>query len=266
MNRERDDSDEEFSSDGSSLASSELSISTATSQSSFDARDALRDLEADLENELAPSLEERHRRPPVGGDADLRRLMDMPHRDILWGHKGSKTKAQPRNPLVAAGAVTKKRQLHSKPVKPDHRFGTDVFTAKQALREARRNMTPEDYARLVNFVLRRVRIIGAADRDVQDAPQDYWHVDDPNFRQSTGVGTINRYARQLLDELGFVCVSGIYWVWPEKHLHLDGDAGLWGHSLVPANCPGRVEQRLGDVIKLLEGSRKRKDIGQRRGA
>jgi len=93
-----------------------------------------------------------------------------------------------------------------------------------------------------------------------------WHVDNPSFRHATGVESINPYVRQLLEQMGFVCLRERYWVWPEKHLNM-GDSGCWGRREVKSTCAGRDPSRIVDMVELFtrcQRNLRRARLGTRR--
>merc|ERR1712150_180027 len=148
--------------------------------------------------------------------------------------------------------LRKKRILTNKQNIRDPTYKTDVFTVRIAMREAYRNMPHDDYGKLVNFVLRGLKLMKHYGGDKSAAMITYWHCDDPTFRYSMGDDTgMNCYARQLLTQCGFVCVRDIYWVWPSKHLNLQ-EEGTWAHRMVPPHCPGQEKTRIADMISLFK--------------
>mmetsp|Transcript_1873 Transcript_1873/g.4752 ORF Transcript_1873/g.4752 Transcript_1873/m.4752 type:complete len:1000 (-) Transcript_1873:43-3042(-) len=128
----------------------------------------------------------------------------------------------------------------------DERFKTDVFNVRIGLRQARRNLPEADFKKLVNFLLRGMKLI----KHYTHKPT-YWHVSDPSFRHATGIANTTFHVRELLVEMGFVCISEKYWCWPAKHLRFPGSASSdWGKKLVPTQCPGLLPDRLDDMVKL----------------
>jgi hypothetical protein len=146
----------------------------------------------------------------------------------------------------------KKRKLGNKQNLRDPSFRTDVFTVRIAMREAYRNMPHEDFGKLINFVLRGMKLMKHYGDGGNSGMCTYWHCDDPTFRYTMGGDSgMNAYARQLLSQCGFVCIREIYWVWPEKHLRLS-EPGTWAARMVPQSCPGTDKMRIGDMIRLFK--------------
>lgn len=154
----------------------------------------------------------------------------------------------------------KKRVLANKQNIRDPSYKTDVFTVRVALREAYRNMPHDDFGKLVNYVLRGLKLMKHyGDGGKASGRVTYWHCDDPTFKYSMGGDLgLNAYARQLLVQVGFVCVRDIYWVWPEKHLKLWGDdaKGSWANRIVPHGCQGLDKMRITDMINLFTDCQK----------
>eukprot|EP00928_Gymnodinium_smaydae_P010306 TRINITY_DN13872_c0_g1_i1.p1 TRINITY_DN13872_c0_g1~~TRINITY_DN13872_c0_g1_i1.p1 ORF type:complete len:983 (-),score=246.39 TRINITY_DN13872_c0_g1_i1:58-3006(-) len=226
------------------VQSAQLSQASETEEENLDARDCLREMEERLAEEARRREATQHTRVkmPVKSDADLARLMTLPPSEILWQPLEDEDVRQDRRVITNKG-YRRRRKLRNKQSVRDRRFRTDVFTVRQAIREACRNLPFEDFVKLVNFILRGLRLIQHYDPTDRET---YWHAEDPTFKDTIAW---NPYTRQLLLHTGFVCVNDVYWVWPQKHLCQDF-RGVWGASIVPPNCPGKDRARLQDMIDL----------------
>jgi hypothetical protein len=245
MGAKGDDSDAESFSSDDSLHSSVMSIETDTTDKSFEAIDTQHHQSA-VNEELAKAAESQsRRRVNINSDADLARLMTLPRHEILR----DQAKAPKERKALDTGKDDRiLRELRSKSTKPDPRFHSDIFTVRAALRECHRNMPHDDFVKLINFMIRGIKLIQRSSHP----SQAYWHVNDPTFRHNTGILFMNQYCQQLLQVMGFICVNNIYWVWPEKHLDLSKEGGRdWGSQLVPRTWHGRNSDRLGDMEHLL---------------
>lgn len=239
------DSDAESFSSDDSVHSSAMSIATDTTDKSFEASDTQHNQSA-VHEELAKAAESQsRRRVNINSDADLMRLMTLPRHEIL---RDQATAPKERKVLDTGKDDRILRELRSKSTKPDPRFHSDVFTVRAALRECHRNMPHDDFVKLINFMIRGIKLIQRS----AHPSQAYWHVNDPTFRHNTGILFMNPYCQQLLQVMGFICISNTYWVWPEKHLDLSKEGGQdWGGQLVPRTWHGRNSERLGDMDHLL---------------
>jgi len=245
MGARGDDSDAESFSSDDSLRSSVMSIETDTTDKEFEALETPNHQSAENE-ELAKAAESQSRRRlNINSDADLARLMTLPRHEILR----DQAKAPKEKKNVDTGNDDRiYRELKSKATKPDPRFHSDVFTVRAALRECHRNMPHDDFVKLINFLIRGIKLIQRSNHPAQA----YWHVNDPTFRHNTGILFMNPYCQQLLQVMGFICVNKIYWVWPEKHLDLSKESAKdWGSQLVPRTWHGRNRDRLSDMEHFL---------------
>jgi len=244
-----DDSAVDSASSDEGFPSDQLSISESSSAKSFDAWTELGHLEEEEEEaKRAPEKPDRQRME-IKSDADIMKLMEMSPEEILWEPPKEQQKLEQHSEGTRL-APPRERELRARQTLRDARFRTDVSTVRMALREARRNMTFDNYATLLNFLLRSLKKM-----EHNSSIQTYFHIDDPSFRHATGVDTIHPYIKQLLEQMGFVCVMDRYWVWPTKHLSL-GDYGSWGGREVKASCAGRHPRRLADMVQVLSQHQK----------
>jgi len=79
-----------------------------------------------------------------------------------------------------------------------------------------------------------------------------WHADDPSFRSVMARSGVNSYTEKLLVEMGFVLLDATYWIWPAKHIDKGSPSAVWGWSYVEQDCPGKNENRLNDMIQLMD--------------
>jgi len=146
----------------------------------------------------------------------------------------------------------RQKQMQGATMVRDPRFGSNMMTVRRAVRDAYRNLPFHDFVALINFLLRGLKHIKHYDAQVHIT---YWHSDDPVIKHLMGEEG-NKYPANILREMGFVCVFGLYWVWPDKHLTGFGK-GI--SRLVPLHCPGLEKMRLDDLIKLISHCRKSLD-------
>merc|ERR1712061_580824 len=139
-------------------------------------------------------------------DADLARLMELPPEEITSQTREHVPVRRGRRPQPDPRPKSRIGRLRNKLNSRDARFRTDVFTVRQALREVYRNVSFEDFVTLINFVLRGLKLIKHYNPLERIT---YWHAEDPSFRHAVASNT---YPRQLLLQMGFICVNGIYWV------------------------------------------------------
>jgi len=250
--RAQDQQDGEDSVSDDSLESDELSEGTESSADSFDACGALldiRDSEAadEADRRRAESQQHAFRVRPESAAQDLQQLMEMPAAELFREEPAPIPRTPPR-PQPDWRPSSRMSRLRNKKNLRDARFKTDVFTVRQAVREAFRNLSYDDFVKIINFIQRGLKSIkhyNPLDRVT------YWHCSDPTFNHSIvpGCGMAN-YGEQVLQQMGFVCVNSTYWVWPEKHLNSRKDPGAWGHLQAPPGCKGFDKTRLDDMILL----------------
>jgi len=177
---------------------------------------------------------------------DLQQLMMLPFAGLGLLRRtpasASAAAEEAAAPPKKAKAVRKRRAKKSS---KDPRFKTDIFGVRINLREARRNLPEADFHILINFLLRGMKLM----QHYTQKPT-YWHTSDPSFRHATGIQEITVHTKNLLIEMGFVCVLDQYWCWPYKHLRHPSTANVWGNKLVPPQCPGLLPDRLDDMVKL----------------
>lgn len=250
-------------SDDDSLQSHQLSQGQGESSDSeisdaddFDAKLCLEDIERGRSLlELRRRKEEwRANRHEVTSDESLARLMELPIGQIgtlddMFG-RAEEDAAAPRSQKLLRRLPpderSKKRVARpsASAAQRDTRFKTDVYAVRQSLREAYRSVPHTAFVSFVGRVLRGLKSMKHYDITNRVT---YWHADEPSFRSAA---LSNRYSRQTLLHMGFVCVNETYWVWPAKHLNHEGMVGTWGHTVAPASCPGFEETRLEDMILL----------------
>jgi hypothetical protein len=227
-----------------SLSSWQLSDGDDTSDGEeFDARSLLVATKKwqDYQATLRRNRENSENRFLVGSDADLTKLMAMSKEEFQRCQDTDEVLPipKPRAPRQGKRGLNNKRNLR------DKRFNTDVYTVRQAIRDAYRNMPRVDFCTFISFALRGIKAV----RTYQPTERiTYWHTADPSFRLAVDS---NKYTREVLRQFGFVCVNETYWVWPQKHLTYDDDRGAWGSRVASPDCPGRDKLRLDDLIKLL---------------
>eukprot|EP00929_Paragymnodinium_shiwhaense_P038990 TRINITY_DN20518_c0_g1_i1.p1 TRINITY_DN20518_c0_g1~~TRINITY_DN20518_c0_g1_i1.p1 ORF type:complete len:1014 (-),score=268.59 TRINITY_DN20518_c0_g1_i1:62-3103(-) len=248
--RREDDEQAEQSDD--SLLSHELSQASDSSEDDFDAQEILEGiLEAQMWEEEQTRLEQvNSKKMQIQSDADIASLMTMPVDSILEAQaRVHKPGGAERKSRKMKRQKTRLEKLKNKKELRDGRFKTDVFTVRQSMREAYRNIPHDDFSKFVNFVLRGLKFI----RHYNPAQRiTYWHAEDPTFKTTV---SMNKYTEMLLKQMGFVCVQNTYWVWPEKHLNYSADSvaasSVWGNRIVPPDCPGSIKGRLDDMLYLL---------------
>jgi len=230
-----------------SLKSSQLSdeVGWSSSESEFSAFERIGEEDDEEQNESAQA-ESIAWVPKC--DADIEKLMTLPP-EHFFGKPKVKKKA-----VQAKKVNKKKRKKPRAKVVKDSRFKTDIFNVRQAIRIAYRSVPHDDFVKLVNFLLRGLKLIKYAEEACT-----YFHVDDPSLRHSTGVSGKNRYTKDLLLQMGFICVNHTYWVWPQQHFDApeQGVKGAhWGVKMVPHDCPGNDVHRLNDMIKVFKDCQK----------
>merc|ERR1712008_604353 len=70
--------------------------------------------------------------------------------------------------------------------------------------------------------------------------ETYWHADDPAFSHTLGQSGKNKYTRKLLEQVGFMQLSDVYWVW-------QGSDGAMQKGAAPA-----AVDRLDEMCQLLK--------------
>jgi hypothetical protein len=231
-----------------SISSGELSQQTDSTDVEFDAQEILIDVEelAAYEEDLKRSTELASHAFVVNSDQSLAQLMGRPVEEIILASTATNKGPMLANQRVEPRKKTRVEALRNKNGLKDGRFKTDVFTVRQSMREAYRNVPHDDFAKFINFVQRGLKFI----RHYNPAERiTYWHTEDPTFKMTV---CSNMYTEQLLLQMGFVCVNGTYWVWPEKHLNYRHDKGVWGSRIVPPDCPGSDKMRLDDMLTLFK--------------
>jgi len=234
-----------------------LSNSVASSQESFDAQLAVFEQEA-WEMRVAFVEQPGDNGSPMKGlpaevedDEDIARLMDVPPSVLLMRQQMQMEGSSGANMVQTLRKRKKKvkKEEKTKRLIRDHRFKTDVMRVRQAIRGAFRNMPFNDFKALVMYFSRNLKRFKSS---VQDAGAVvYLHADDPIFRNATGLDEINPYAKDLMLEMGFVCLNDSFWVWPCRHVMSQDESSLWLPQLVPQNCPGKDKRRLHDMIDLI---------------
>eukprot|EP00930_Biecheleria_cincta_P055665 TRINITY_DN41965_c0_g1_i1.p1 TRINITY_DN41965_c0_g1~~TRINITY_DN41965_c0_g1_i1.p1 ORF type:complete len:974 (+),score=213.50 TRINITY_DN41965_c0_g1_i1:110-3031(+) len=183
----------------------------------------------------------------VSSDSGLRQLMNVPLKDFFKGREEDKRKQEP-NSAYNRAVVSKKSARFKRPSPHDSTWSTNVFTVRQALRDAYRNMPFFDFASFVGFLLRGLHQIRESRNNQGDS---HWHQDDPSFSFAMGADKSSKYTSTLLRRMGFVRLNDKYWVWPSVHLVFPEASVVWGMADVPPDCAGRDENRLEDMISLL---------------
>jgi len=252
--------DSDSSDGGESMDSFCLSHSEASSQESFDGQFAVLEQEAleyraSFNASATPEGTPRSQGIPadVEDDEDIARLMEVPPHVLLHRQQmqmqeqftGTAPKQMPKRKKKAHREEKMKRIIR------DHRFKTDVMHVRQAIRGAFRNMPFTDFKALVTYFSRNLKRFKSSVQE--EGALLYLHADDPIFRCATGIDEINPYAKELMLEMGFICLMGELWVWPCRHLPIshDDEVGLWLPEFVPATCPGKDKRRLHDMVELI---------------
>lgn len=232
--------------DDTHLGSDKLS-EPDSSEDSFDAEEECKDLARYAETVQDDGLEEERvkaKRLHVTSDADFQRLMNIPPRLMF-----SSEAAGPAPPRASRGSTRKllvkrgrKKSTHTSR-RRDPRFATDVFSVRQALRDAFRNLPFYEFVAFTNFLLRELKHIKHTSPEENVERPSYWHVDDPALTHLVGATRTNKYPMAVLQEMGFKEYDR-YLVWPEKHLipelkHGSRSQGGWNR------------QRLDDMILLI---------------
>jgi hypothetical protein len=254
--RNADEDDNEEGMAGFEISSSELSEEDDSS-SGFDADD---DYFADLaarqveQAKLKAQGESKKEKLKVANEADMEKLMLMPVKD-LRPKKAEETIEDDDKSLSAQRRKSEKAKVAAKKQDSattvrDPRFATNVLPVRRALREAYRNLPFTDFIAFINFLLRGLKRI----KHVSSARElTYWHSDDPVVSHLMGELNQNPYPSDVLRAMGFVQLFDVYWMWPDKHLRIEG---VNIKRLVPAHCPGLEKLRLDDLIKLVTQCRK----------
>jgi hypothetical protein len=228
-----------------SISSWELSDAENTSEEEFDAGKLLQDVDKWKKHaakmQANESQSDRHFK--VQSDGDMAKLMKMSREELIKSRAPDYILGEvkkPRGPRPRTRKLCNKRNLR------DKLFNTDIYTSRQALRDAYRNLPRREFASFVKFTLRGLQAIKAY-RPVERVT--YWHVADPTFKSAVDS---NRYTKEVFKQFGFVCVNNMYYAWPEKHLKYDDNRGAWGSRVASPECPGLDRFRLDDLIKLLQ--------------
>jgi len=244
-----DGNEAEQDSEPESLNSDNLSQASEEEDSDFEATTFLKGRE-----ELMTIEQERLRGKAivVNSDECMTNLMDMDPEEF---YRRSRPSAGTDLSISGGGSASSKAA--AKPRKrggqatnnfADPKMKTDVFAVRQAIRSVYRNLPNADFIKLINFLLRGMESIKHS--GIGDLT--YWHADDPTFKHTMGIVGTNKYTRDLLQQMGFVCLTNIYWIWPACHLDFSAKDGMsWGKTMVTTHCPGRDQHRLDDMICLL---------------
>lgn len=244
------DGDSEGENSKASLSSNELSEESGEG-SDFDAQVFILQRQEQVRNN---SGDEQVGRLNVDSDEAMKKLMEISPENF-FKDQDLAARVQAASSMKAASTSKSRKAAPAQRKEPnvDLRLLTDVFAVRQALRCVYRNMPYDGFVKLINFLLRGMQLIKHA---AKEAPT-YWHADDPTFKHTMGVNGSNEYTRALLEQMGFVLLNNIYWIWPGVHLdpghvgaHERGPA--WGDKDVPAHCPGKDRHRLDDMICLLK--------------
>lgn len=227
-----------------SLSSSDLSDTAQDSDGpTFDAAACLRQREAEAAVRV---MEARRAKLVIDSDQALHELMRLPLADIRRTDEEHMHTPRPENPVTWPKATHKRPLLQERQHIQLH---TDVYEVRQAIRRVYRSMPHHDFVTFISLLLRGTQTI----KNTGNKAPTYWHVDDPAFKQATGVKETNHYTRELLRAMGFVKLIGCYWVWPSVHLAgAVNSESKWVHLEVPKSCPGLEQKRLDDVILLLK--------------
>mmetsp|Transcript_103814 Transcript_103814/g.180315 ORF Transcript_103814/g.180315 Transcript_103814/m.180315 type:complete len:1031 (-) Transcript_103814:67-3159(-) len=238
--------------------SSELSAPDfSDSDSSFDAGELLSDLRKREREQQQRSTLKKNQLVPTSGpiaqsDADLSRMMDLDPRALFASRDFESGSADGEDWLgFEDGRKEKKKKKRTFVKQPprDPNFNTNVFSVRQALREAYRNLPYYDFVALINFVHRGLKSIRHTELKQVIT---YWHADDPILKHLTGEQAENPYPEKLLTEMGFFLLDQKqgkrYWVWPERHLK-ERTARNVPRS---KNCAGTDKFRLDDMLKLVK--------------
>lgn len=241
--------------DNSSLDSFCLSRSAASSEESFDARAAVEEQE---EWEKREALMERrmvdeNQAIIVDSDEALAQLMQLPP-DFISQRRGLIEKAESSGSVKSKRArkkkAKKKKTQKNDPPIHDSRFYTDVLSVRRALREAYRNMPPDDFKGMVSYMFKKLKLFKHAANE--EGAILYLHADDPSFKNTTGLENVNSYVENLMFSMGFVRLNDIHWVWPARHWDAENESGIWLSHIVPTSCPGKSMRRLHDMIELFK--------------
>jgi len=248
----------------SSVDSGRLSMSSHSEEERFDASLRWAEMEDNKDRIQRKQLKQGKKTEiNITCDADIMKLMDMQPEELLSDDEGVDDRATAVSVVKDKACRKKHRQLANRKNVRDPRYRTDVFTVQQAIRESRRNMPPEDFMRVVNFIVRGLKFIKHYSEKEHIT---YWHVQDPAFRATMGANSKNPYTQQLLREMGFTCVNKRYWVWPQKHLYSHNEIHVWGRSVLPPQCPGTDAKRLDDLIELFQHAQRKLAGGVKKNA
>lgn len=252
----KDDSSSSSDSEGAAatlgdFSSSELSAPD-DSEDSFDAGELLENLRK-VEREQKSTVKQAtvpKSGPIAQSDDDLRRMMELDPRALFASRATEEGSAdgEDRRGVEEKGNLKKKKKKHTgKPPPRDPNFNTNVFSVRQILREAYRNLPYYDFVALINFVHRGLKSIKHSDV----TQISYWHADDPILKHLTGELGENSYPEKLLTEMGFFLLDQKegkrYWVWPYMHLQ-----DIKRNVPRSANCTGTDRYRLDDMVKLVK--------------
>lgn len=219
-----------------SVDSAELSDDAPSDMTEFDAQAFLLD---ELEETQAAATSRAPSRVAINSDSALRRLMEVPVKEIWEGRR------QAREAVEVSGPF--KRQVLNKPQRGS-RTQVGELAVRRALRDVYRNMPFHEFSSFISFILRQLHAIR---ENKPETAGTLWHDDDPAFRYAVGAAGHNKYTCRLLEIMGFVHLNDKYWIWPLEHLKSVKHGKCWAHLQVPSDCPGMLSTRLGEMINVL---------------
>eukprot|EP00397_Hematodinium_sp_SG-2012_P005045 GEMP01005062.1.p1 GENE.GEMP01005062.1~~GEMP01005062.1.p1 ORF type:complete len:1011 (+),score=218.59 GEMP01005062.1:53-3085(+) len=231
------------------LGSSDLSDESPSSPSSLD-KSSLGDATSQVGDDPKEEVKEE-KCVVVASDGDLHGLM-LSFEITDFAKQAHELRPRRRQEKVKAG---KKKQAHAHIMKQvrDPRFKSDVVPVRKCIREVYRSRPPDEFFKLVNFLLRGLRYI----KHAPPTQASYWHENDPIFANTINNGP---YAIKLLEVMGFYKLAN-YWVWPASHIKVPtmnrrGSAVCWGDQEIPKDWIGRRPDRLDDMILLFKHCQK----------
>ncbi|CAL1150530.1 unnamed protein product [Cladocopium goreaui] len=198
-----------------SVDSAELSDDAPSDMTEFDAQAFLLD---ELEETQAAATSRAPSRVAINSDSALRRLMEVPVKEIWEGRR------QAREAVEVSGPF--KRQVLNKPQRGS-RTQVGELAVRRALRDVYRNMPFHEFSSFIR-------------ENKPETAGTLWHDDDPAFRYAVGAAGHNKYTCRLLEIMGFVHLNDKYWIWPLEHLKSVKHGKCWAHLQVPSDCPGML--------------------------
>lgn len=229
------------------LDSSDLSDESMSSVSSLDKSSV-----GDVASQAADAkVEVEEKRLVLENDGDLHSLMlNFNAHHLTNQNKEQKLKRRQKNtkaPKKKQASVQMRKQVR------DNRFKSDVVPVRKCIRDVYRSRPPDDFFKMVNFLLRGMRYI----KHAPPAQASYWHESDPIFANTIANNT---YSMKLLEVMGFYKL-GNYWVWPAIHIKVpavnaEENAVCWGDQEIPKDWIGRQTERLEDMILLFKHCQK----------